>query len=199
MDNRKVLSAAGVLAVAVVVGVAWAESPSGTADQPQDEQRVSQSASPRNTYEGASELQEGRISGGGGLGFLGSTPDGPAFAMNGNLDYFVNNRVSVGPLAQFAFTDDLSQVGLSSQAKYWLDVPGTQGRGRIALQSGIGFVHADLGRNDTSWLVPMGVGYDYTLNSGATLTATSLVNFTNLDTGAGSANVMPGVAFGIRF
>jgi hypothetical protein len=71
-------------------------------------------------YEGAAaELQAGQWKGGGGLGFLGSTPDGSAFAMNGNMDYFVNEQVSIGPLLQLGVTDDMTQVGLSGQGKYW--------------------------------------------------------------------------------
>ena len=43
------------------------------------------------------ELTAGQWSGGGGVGFLGSTPDGIAeFAMNGHADYFMTPRFSVG-------------------------------------------------------------------------------------------------------
>ena len=120
--------------------------------------------------------------------------------MNGQAEYFAADRVSIGPLLQMAFTDDLAQIGLSGQAKYWVDLPGTGGRGKANLQSGIGFVHADFNNSDTSWLVPMGVGYDYTLDSGVSLTGTVLVNLTNLHTGRGTgADVMPGFTFGVRF
>lgn len=146
------------------------------------------------------EFAEGEWRGGGDLGMLGSTPDGTAFAMNGTLDYFVSDRVSVGPLLQLGFTDDMNQIGLSGQGKYWIPLSGTEGRGKLALQSGLGFAHSDFRQDDTSWLIPVGVGYDYTLDSGPTLSATTLVNFTNLHTGAGSgADVMPGLAFGVRF
>lgn len=154
---------------------------------------------PASGYAGMSgELQPGQWSGGGGLGMLGSTPDGTALSTTANLDYFVSEQFSVGPLLQAGFTDDLAQMGLSGQGKYWIPLPGTGGRGRVALQSGIGFVHADVSRSDTSWLVPLGVGYDYALPSGQSLTGTMLVNFTHLDTGRG-ADVMPGFVFGLRF
>jgi hypothetical protein len=134
------------------------------------------------------------------LGILGSTPDDTALAINGNLDYFVNEQVSVGPLLQFGVTDDMTQVGLSGQGKYWIDLPGTGGRGKMALQSGLGFVHSDFRSADSSWLVPLGVGYEHAWESGRSLTASALVNFTNLHTGAGSgADVMPGFVFGMRF
>ena len=74
------------------------------------------------------------------------------------------------------------------------------GLGRFVVQGGLGFIHADFRRDDTSWLIPLGVGYDYTLPSGTALTATALLNFTNLETGGGSeADVMPGIFFGGRF
>ena len=144
--------------------------------------------------------QAHRWSGNASMGFLGNTPDGMALAMNGGADYFVTNQVSVGPLVQLGLTNDLTQVGLSGQGKYWIDLPGTNGRAKLNFQSGIGFVHADFRNNDTSWLVPIGIGYDYTLPSGPSLSATVLVNFTDLNTGAGTgADVMPGFIVGLRF
>jgi len=134
------------------------------------------------------------------LGLVGSTPDGTAFGMNGHVDYFVNDRLSIGPLLQLGVTDDMTLVGLSGQGTYRLPLPGTGGRGKLALQSGIGFAHADFRADDTSWLVPLGIGYEHTLESGTVLNATSLVNFTDLHTGAGTgADVMPGLMFGVRF
>ena len=146
------------------------------------------------------EREAGRWMAGSGVGLLGSTPDGTAFGMNGNIDYFVNEHVSVGPLLQLGFTDDMTLVGLSGQGKYRLPLPGTGGRGKLTLQSGIGFAHADFRADDTSWLVPLGIGYEYALGSGTTLNVTTLVNFTNLHTGAGTgADVMPGLMCGVQF
>lgn len=148
-------------------------------------------------YEGQ---QASRWSVGSSMGFIGSTPDGAAVAFNGTGEYYVNNNLSVGPLLQLGLTDDMTFVGLSGQGKYYIDIPNTQGKGRMVVQSGVGFAHADFRQNDTSWLVPLGLGYEYALGSGVILTATGLVNFTNLHTGGGSgADVMPGFAFGARF
>lgn len=148
----------------------------------------------------ASELRPGRWSGGSSLGFLGSTPDGVAFAMNGNAEHFVSQNVSIGPLVQLGLTNDMTLLGFSGQGKYYIDMPGTQGRGKLVTQGGIGFTHADFRQDDTSWLVPLGIGYDYTMGSGISLSAMGLVNFTNLHTGSGSgADVMPGFTFGVRF
>lgn len=142
----------------------------------------------------------GQWSGGGALGFLGGTPNGTAFALNFNADYFLNRYVSVGPLAQIAFVGDLSQFGLSGQGKYWIDIPDTGNRLKVVLQAGIGFLHADRLDSDTSWLIPLGAGLDYAVSQRLALTATFLLNFTDIDTGHGQgAHTMPGLTFGVRF
>src|SRR5215208_7961214 len=49
------------------------------------------------------ELSAGHWSGGGGIGFMASTPDGVAeLGFHGHADYFVTERFSYGPLAQYA-------------------------------------------------------------------------------------------------
>ena len=146
------------------------------------------------------ELQQGKWATGGSIGWIGGTPDDSALALNARSDYFVADHVSVGPLAQFGITGDMFQFGLSGQGKYWIELPGTNGRGKLALQSGIGFVHSTFADGDTSWLVPIGIGYEHALDSGMNLTAETVVNFTNLHTGrGGNADVMPGIALGLRF
>ena len=148
----------------------------------------------------AADLKTGTVSAGGAIGFLANTPDGTAFALNLNADYFVHPNVSVGPLFQLAATGDLSQIGFSGQGKFWIDLPGTEHKARLTLQGGIGFVHSDLFESDTSWLIPIGIGLDYTLNQQLSFMATFLLNFTDLDTGGGTgAHVMPGLTFGVRF
>lgn len=142
----------------------------------------------------------GQWSGGGGVGFLGATPSGTAFALNLHADNFLNRSFSIGPLLQVAFVGSLSQVGLSGQAKYWLDMPNTSNRLKLVLQGGVGFLHADRLDADTSWLIPLGVGLDYAMTEKLALTANFLINFTDIDTGHGKdAHVMPGLTFGIRF
>ena len=142
----------------------------------------------------------GQWSPGAGIGFLGATPSGTAFALNGNADYFLHRYFSVGPLMQVAFTGALTQVGLSGQAKYWFDIPDTANRAKLVFQGGFGFIHADRLDSDTSWLIPLGVGLDYAMTQKLALTATFLLNFTDLDTGHGKdAHVMPGLTFGVRF
>ena len=120
--------------------------------------------------------------------------------MNSNADGFLTRNVSLGPLLQLAFTGDMTQVGFSGQAKYWIAIPDTGNRAKLVLQAGLGFVHADFLRSDTSWLIPLGVGLDYAVHRSLSLTTTFLLNFTDLDTGPGThTNVMPGLTFGVRF
>ena len=148
----------------------------------------------------AAQSRAGTWSGGGAVGFLANTPDDTAFAFNLNADRFFTREFSLGPLLQLGFTGDMNQVGFSGQGKYWIDLPETNSRARLALQGGVGFIHSDFFRDDTSWLIPIGVGLDFAVNQTIRLTADFLLNFTDLDTGAGTgANVMPGLTFGVRF
>lgn len=148
----------------------------------------------------AAEPRATAWSGGIGIGFLGNTPDGTAFAANLNADYFVTPYVSLGPLMQIAATGDLSQLGLSGQVKHWFDLPDLDKRLKLNLQGGIGFLHANLHGSDTSWLIPIGIGVDFALNEKLSLTSTFLLNFTDVHTGQGTdAHIMPGLTFGIRF
>lgn len=150
--------------------------------------------------EAAEQLVPGTWTGGIGLGFLRDTPDGTAFAVNLFAEGFVAERLSLGPLLQLGFTDDSSQVGVSGQVKYWIDIPDTARRLRVAVQGGVGFVHNSFRAGDTSWLIPFGVGADYAFTENLKVTGTFLLNLTDLDTGRGSdAHVMPGLTFGVRF
>ena len=148
----------------------------------------------------AEEPRMGAWSGGAAVGFLGNTPDGTAFATNLHADYFLNNQLSVGPLGQLAITGDLFQVGFSGQGKYWVPLAHLDQRLKANFQVGMGLLHANFLRSDTSFLIPLGVGLDYALNENISLTSTFLLNFTDIDTGSGNdANVMPGLTFGIRY
>jgi hypothetical protein len=139
-------------------------------------------------------------SGGMALGFVGNTPDATALALNFNIDRFLTRQVSVGPLLQLGVTGDLTQVGTSGQAKYWLDISETDHRAKLVLQGGFGFVHAGLYGTDTSWLIPLGVGLDYKVDRTLALSATFLLNFTDVEPSRGAyTSVMPGLTFGIRF
>ena len=140
---------------------------------------------------------------GGTMGFLANTPDDTAFALNFNADANVNRHVAVGPLLQLGFTGDLTLVGLSGQGKYTIPLPELGERFKVILQGGIGFVHADIGPSDTSFLIPIGIGVDYQINPQLAFKSDFLLNFTDLELGRGrghnDTNVMPGLTFGVRF
>lgn len=137
------------------------------------------------------------------MGFLANTPDDTAFALNFNAEAKISQKFSIGPLLQLGFTDDLALVGLSGQGKYAMNIPELGDRFKVVLQGGIGFVHADIGPSDTSFLIPLGVGVDYQINPGLAFKSDFLLNFTDLDVGNGrghdDTNVMPSLTFGVRF
>ena len=161
------------------------------------------------------ELTPGRWSGGAGMGFVGSTPDGVAeFAFNGHADYFVAERFSIGPLAQYAGVGNDFLFGLSAQARYWWDMPGTDHVAKLVLQGGLGFVRSGIKDTDSgtantygSFLIPIGVGIDYAVTERLAITADFQLNFTSLGetVRAGGrefdlhTNVMPALYLGIRF
>src|SRR5207245_11397033 len=90
----------------------------------------------------AADQQPGSWTFGGGLGFLGDTPDGTAFAMNFYADAFIARNVSLGPLLQLGFTGDMAQIGVSGQVKYWLRIPGTPKRPKVLPAAAIRFVES---------------------------------------------------------
>ncbi len=142
----------------------------------------------------------GDWSGGVSVGFLANTPDSTVFGLNFHADRFLSRDFSVGPLAQLGFGSNLTLAGFSGQGKYWIDLPGLSDRTKMNLQAGLGFVHADMGPSDTSWLIPIGIGIDHAVADQVALTANFMLNFTNLDLGGGrSTTIMPGLTFGIRF
>jgi hypothetical protein len=118
-------------------------------------------------------------------------------------------------LAQYAGAGDDFLFGLSAQAKYWWDIPRSRNLAKLVVQGGIGFIRAGIKSSElggaadtfTSFLIPIGVGIDYTVSKNLAVTADFLLNFTSLgDTvRVGTrefdfhTNVMPGLYFGMRF
>jgi len=147
----------------------------------------------------ATEPAPGVWTGGAAVGFLGNTADGTAFTANLNVERFITRNFSIGPLLQFGVTHELTQIGLSGQAKFWIHLS----RGfYVTLQGGAGFVHTDFPVGDTSFLIPLGVGFDYALRRDLSVTSTFLLNLSSVQsTGGGSTNahVSPGLTFGLRF
>ncbi len=151
-------------------------------------------------YAEAADPIRGTWTGGGGLGFLGNTADGTAFAVNLNAETFINRSLSVGPLLQLGVTGGLTQIGVSGQVKYWIDLANLAKGLKLTAQGGLGFVHTDFHGDDTSFLIPIGVGLDYPLSNQVSATATFLLNFTDVHPGLGTPeHVLPGLTLGLRF
>lgn len=133
----------------------------------------------------ATASRAGKFVFGAGLGLQGDTPDGTAFALGLSGDFFLTNELSIGPLLQMGFTGDLFQLGLTAQVKYTFDLPQIPAL-KPRIEAGIGFIYADLDRpegsvDDTSFLIPLGLGAEYKLSDRISLDSTLLFNFTDLD------------------
>ncbi len=163
---------------------------------------------------GANDQRRERWSGAVGAGFLTNTPDGVEFALKGHVDYFLIRGFSVGLLGQSTLGGNDHVFGLSAQAKYWWDIPDTRNLVKVVTQGGIGFVGANIDDTDsgvsdtyTSFLIPIGLGLEYTVTKQIAVTAEFLLNFTSLgeNVRAGGrdfdlhTNVMPGFYLGMRF
>jgi hypothetical protein len=160
------------------------------------------------------DLRPGQWSGGVGAGFLTNTPDGVEFALKAHVDYAPIRGFSIGLLGQSTLGGNDHVFGPSAQAKYWWDIPGTPPVVRVVVQGGLGFVGAniddtDSGVSDTyiSFLIPVGIGLEYTITKRIAMSAEFLLNFTSLgeNVRAGGrefdlhTHVMPGVYLGMRF
>jgi opacity protein-like surface antigen len=132
----------------------------------------------------SADQRTGRFIFGAGLGLQSDTPDGTAFALGASGDYYINQGFSIGPLLQMGFTDDLFQLGLTAQAKYTFDLKEIPAL-KPHIEAGLGFIYANLDRprgsvDDTSFLIPLGVGAEYKLTNSISLDNTFLFNFTDL-------------------
>ncbi len=146
--------------------------------------------------------RKGQWSLGGELGFISHTPERDAFAMNIRADRFNDEFFSLGPLLQLGLNGDLQQIALSGQFKYWHTFGLRQPTPTMTLQAGFGFVHADAATDsDTSWIIPLGIGFDYPLADRLSLSSTLLLNITHLEAGSltGAVNIMPSITVGLRF
>jgi hypothetical protein len=142
----------------------------------------------------AIEPRAGLWSVGGGVGVLGDTTDGTAFAFNLYAERFLDPAVSIGPLMQVA---NFKQIALSLQPKYWINVTLPNPDAKMNFQAGLGFIH---GGGDTSYVIPLGIGVDYPIDRNYSFTMTLLLNFTGIDGGLGTGiHLMPGFNLGVRF
>lgn len=152
------------------------------------------------------DSRTGRVMLGGNLGMqAGTADDDVAAALVLSMDYFPDENLSLGPLLQVGFTGDLTQFGLSMQAKYTVDLRRAR-QLKPNFQAGLGFLHVDMDRppagpNDTElgFLVPFGMGLDYEVASNMLVGTTLLLNFTDANIqGEQVGNVFMTWVFGLK-
>ena len=135
---------------------------------------------------GKSATPTGRLQIGTQLGLAAGTADDTVFALGFNADYYLDENFSVGPLLQFGIGGNLSQMGISGQARYVFQNPRFPGI-KPHLQGGLGFLYVDLDQpgggddDDLGFLVPFGGGFDFVLDKNVLLGTTLLLNFTDAD------------------
>jgi len=144
----------------------------------------------------------GRFVLGAGLGLQANTVDDTAFGLGLSGDYFFTNNFSFGPLLQMGVTGDLFQLGLTAQAKYTFDIPQLRNF-KPHVEGGIGFLYANLdqprgSRDDTSFLIPLGIGAEYRLSPHLSLDTTALFNLTDINVGNRERNFFFTWLIGLR-
>ena len=150
----------------------------------------------------ATDRRSDRFFFGAALGLQTGTPDSTAYAISLYGDYYLTRGLSIGPLFQMGITGDLMQLGLTAQAKYTFDLPEIP-QLKPHVQAGLGFIYANLDRgsgiseDDTSYLIPFGVGAEYKLTNSISLDGTILFNFTNID--VGNEDFFVTWLFGVKF
>jgi hypothetical protein len=137
------------------------------------------------------------------IGVVGGTIDGTGFAVGINGDYPIAPHISVGPLIQLGVTDHLFQIGVSGQVKLTLDLPDVPEL-KPQFQAGIGFVHADISvgpnsADDTSWLIPIGMGLEYRAMKNLYVATTLLFDWTHLNVAGRSDDLDVAWFVGLRF
>jgi len=152
------------------------------------------------------EAQENRWGVGTDVGFISGSVDGTVFALNFNLDYYLDRAFSFGPMLQLVPSGDLTQIAMAGVARYHFRFDAVN----VVPFAGIGFVHASLERgsgpgsvdtNDTSHYIPLGVTFEYQLARKLALASTVMLNLHNLnmDPPLGRDSTSVTVLFGFRF
>jgi hypothetical protein len=142
----------------------------------------------------AVEPRAGLWTAGAGMGVIGDTPVGTAFALDMYADRFLDSSISLGGLVQII---NFKEIAMSPQFKYWFDVRLPNPDAKMNVQAGLGFFHA---KSDNSYIIPIGLGLDYPLDRRMSFTMSLLMDFTAIDAGLGSGvHLMPALILGVRF
>ena len=131
--------------------------------------------------------QESRWGLGSNLGFTSGTVNGTVFTLGLNPDYYLDRNFSIGPMMQITPTGDLFQISFSGVARFRFRLDNNW---NLVPYTGIGFIHVDLDRgsgpnkidrNDTSWMIPIGLTLEYQATHNMALTSTIQVNLHDIN------------------
>jgi hypothetical protein len=140
------------------------------------------------------------------VGLWAGTTNDTVFALGFNLDYYLDNAFSVGPMVLLAPVGDLTQIAIAGVARYHIRLRSIN----VVPFAGLGLVHADFDRgqgpgridkNDTSHFIPLGVTVEYRLAPKIALASTLMINLhdLNLDPPVGEDDNSIALMFGMRF
>jgi hypothetical protein len=132
--------------------------------------------------------------------------NGTVFALNFNVDYYIDPSFSIGPMLQLTPIGDLTRIAIAGVARYHFRTHYVN----IVPFAGLGLVHDDLDRgagaariqrNDTSYYIPLGVTLEYPVAKKLALASTLLVSLHDLNFSppVGEDHTSVSLLFGIRF
>ncbi len=113
-------------------------------------------------------------------GGIGINEDPSLVALRLNVDYYITDEISVGPLAQYGFRDDDYIFGLSGVVKY----SAILAQNKVVRpygELGIGYIEFDCqdlfdGKRKTTYLFPVGGGFEFKLTDHLALDVNILFN-----------------------
>ena len=130
---------------------------------------------------------ESRWGFGSDLGLTTGTVNDTVFTLGLNLDYYPDPNFSIGPMMQLSPMGDLFQISFAGVGRYHFRL--NNGINLVPF-TGIGLIHADLDRgtgpgridrNDTSWLIPIGLSLEYQAVHNIALSSTLQVNLHDIN------------------
>ena len=130
---------------------------------------------------------EARWGFGSDLGFTSGTVNGTVFTLGVNPEYYLDRNFSIGPMMQITPTGDLFQISFTGVARFRFRLDNNW---NLVPYTGLGLIHADLDRgngpnridrNDTSWLIPIGLSLEYQATHNMALSSTIQVNLHDIN------------------
>jgi hypothetical protein len=130
---------------------------------------------------------ENRWGFGSDLGLTTGTVNNTVFALGFNLDYYPDPNFSFGPMMQISPMGDLFQVSFAGVGRYHFRLNNGI---NLVPYAGIGLIHVALDkgtgpsridRNDTSWIIPIGLSLEYQVVHNIALSSTLQVNLHDIN------------------